>query len=63
LIEWLKIVSAQKGWEETVEKWQITWFLIEPQQPIVSHLLEKQWKVVYEDEVSIVLVRDDNLSD
>ncbi len=63
LIEWLKIVSAQEGWEQTVEKWQIEWFLIEPHQPIVTRLLEKQWKVRYQDEVSIVLVRDDTPSD
>ena len=58
LIEWLKIVNANDGWEKLVEKWEIGWFLIEPQQPVVTRLIENGWKEYYRDAVSVVIVRE-----
>ena len=62
LTEWLKIVNSDERWEESVEKWEVGWFLIEPQLPVVQRLIETGWKEYYRDEVSVVIVREQNLS-
>ncbi|GAP10713.1 hypothetical protein BECAL_01888 [Bellilinea caldifistulae] len=63
LKDWLNILNTGEGWEEAVEKWKIGWFLIEPQQPVVEKLIKKGWRVLYEDEVSIVVAREGDQSD
>jgi hypothetical protein len=62
LTEWLRIVNADNHWEELVEKWDLNWFLIEPQLPVVQRLIENGWREYYRDEVSVVIVREQNLS-
>lgn len=61
LTEWLRIVNADDGWEELAEKWDLGWFLIEPQLPVVQRLIENGWKEYYRDEVSVVIVREQSL--
>lgn len=58
LTEWLKIVNADDHWEELVEKWELNWFLIEPQLPVVQRLIENGWREYYRDEVSVVIIRE-----
>lgn len=62
LTEWLRIVNADDGWEELVEKWDLGWFLIEPQHPVAERLIENGWKEYYRDEVSVVIVRERNFT-
>ncbi|GIV66556.1 MAG: hypothetical protein AB1457_03065 [Chloroflexota bacterium] len=61
--EWLQVINAGKDWEQIVDKWEIGWFLIEPDQPVVERLIEKGWKVFYQDEVCIVIVRNNDQTD
>ena len=63
LRDWLNIVDAGNGWERTVEKWNISWFLIEPQRPVADRLIEKGWQVLYRDDISVVIVREDDTPD
>ncbi len=60
--DWLKIIRADEGWEQTIDKWKIDWFLIEPEQPIVDHLIGMGWQVLYQDEISIVINRKNTQS-
>lgn len=57
LMEWLYLIHAQDEWKKILEKWNIDWLLVEPNQPIVKYLIQAEWEVIYRDEVSIILVR------
>jgi len=59
LREYLSIVFAQDGWEETLDSYGINLALIEPQSLVGRLLAERPgWKQVYRDELATIFVRE-----
>lgn len=51
-----EIVQMRDGWEETFEDYGADVVLLPPDWNLVTELEEREWKRVYEDELSVVLV-------
>lgn len=52
--EWIETIQAEPGWENTLQKWEIQYCLIEPDRPLASALEQAGTKVLYEDRVSVL---------
>ena len=58
--EYLEIAAANAGWKDKLEKYQIDYAIIEHKSALVELLQTKaDFKLVYEDEVNSVLVKND----
>jgi hypothetical protein len=55
--EWLQIVQAREGWREALDQWNVNLVLVEPGVPLVSQLAREDWKLIYEDKISMVFER------
>lgn len=51
--------NAQPGFSKLLKKYNISWVLLKPEAPLANLLREnKNWEVKYEDDVSIIIVRE-----
>ncbi len=58
--EYLKLLNAEYQWKQLVDKYNIEWILLPVQNPLASVLKESsRWKVIYDDQVSIIFVKSD----
>lgn len=57
LTEWLDTVSGDQGWQATLAKWDIGLVLIEPTWPLAKLLPTEGWRLLYEDEHSVLFER------
>lgn len=57
--EWLTLVTGGKGYEKLLADYKIGFTILSPGQPIISRLMEKNWKTAYRDDLSIILTRPD----
>jgi hypothetical protein len=57
LTEWLEVVSAEPGWQDLLDKWEIGLILLEPDWPVVAELEDEGWLLSYEDEQAVVYTR------
>jgi hypothetical protein len=55
--EWLATVSAQPGWEATLDNWGVRLVFIEPGWPLAQILAKEGWTLLYEDELSVLYGR------
>jgi hypothetical protein len=55
--QWLDIIGAEAGWEEALARWEVSTILIEPGWPLAAAAKEAGWRVLYEDDVSVLLGR------
>ncbi len=55
--QWLKVVKAEPGWESVLDQWAVRLILLETDAPIVSHLNEVGWRLLYEDGLSVIYGR------
>lgn len=55
--EWMDIVQAGEGWQAKLDQWQINLVLLEPDRPVVVHLAEAGWQLLYADEGAVVYGR------
>ncbi|MDD5468930.1 MAG: hypothetical protein PHS96_14095 [Anaerolineales bacterium] len=55
--EWVRIVQAEAGWEEALDGWDINLVLLEPYRPVVRLLQDAGWEVLHQDDISILLSR------
>ncbi|MFO3795684.1 MAG: hypothetical protein ACK8QZ_00095 [Anaerolineales bacterium] len=54
--QWQQIVQATPQAWELLQKWQVQIVLLEPDQPLVKALIERGWKIAYQDQTSILLL-------
>jgi hypothetical protein len=54
LSEWLEIVGAGSGWQEKLESWDVRLVLLEPHWALSKVLSYEGWRLLYEDEVSVL---------
>lgn len=57
LIDWLQALRAEEGWQQYLADWDIGLVLIEPQLPLAKVLPYEGWRLLYEDELSVLFVR------
>lgn len=57
ILDWIDMVSANEGWEDLFNKYQIDWVLLENDRPIIKELQVQQWDVFYEDNISSILIK------
>ena len=55
--EWLRVVRADDGWQETLDGWDVHLVLVEPKTPLVYRLEVNGWQKLYSDEVAVVYGR------
>lgn len=57
--EWYQVVEGDSGWQETLEKWDVGFLMLEPFRPLVKHLICYGWEQTYADDLVIIFVRSD----
>lgn len=56
--DYLTLALAREGWEQLMEKYQLTWAFQEPNSPLSKILLQRtDWKLIYSDNVANILVK------
>jgi hypothetical protein len=55
---YLRVASAQLGWKEIFEKYDISWVLFDTQSPLTAALQEQRdWQPIYSDRVATIFVK------
>jgi len=57
LDQWFQVAQFQDGWEEVIERWQISVILMEKDWIVAKFLQQSGWCQKYLDEVAIVLAK------
>ena len=57
IMQWYRIVSADDGWQELLEQWDIELILLEPGWPLVKLLAAEGWKTLYQDDIAVIYAR------
>lgn len=52
--EWLSIVSADEGWQQKLERWNVRLVLLEPSWALTKVLPGAGWKLLYQDDLSVL---------
>jgi len=55
--QWLQVVRAESGWQAVLDRWQARLILLEPTMPVVGHLEQAGWRLLYQDERSVIYAR------
>lgn len=55
--DWLKVVRAETGWQETLDRWGVRLILLEPHYSLIGYLDQAGWQEAYRDEKAVVYVR------
>lgn len=64
LDEYLAVSGAEPGWEEIVERYGISFFVVRPERDVGRVLLDHEgWDLVYFDYNAAIFVRDDLFAD
>lgn len=53
--EYDRAMSAQSGWQDILAKYDISWAIIQPKQPLAIALRDLGWNVAYQDGTAIIL--------
>jgi hypothetical protein len=54
--EYDQIMSANGGWKNLLDKYQVEWAIVQPGMPLVSSLQsELHWEIVYHDNTTTIL--------
>ena len=56
--QWVQVVSAERGWQDVLDQWDIRLILLEPYRPVVAQLEGGGWQLFYEDDIAIVYGRE-----
>jgi hypothetical protein len=52
---WLDATNAKPGWEETLARYDVQYILLPPEMKLVQEAQQAGWKVLYQDEISVLL--------
>jgi hypothetical protein len=54
--EYMQVMSLQDGWEEILEKHEVSWVIVQSDKPLVGALYETlDWNIVYRDDTATIL--------
>ena len=55
--QWLQVVRAEAGWQQTLDNWGVRLILLEPGMPLVAHLPSAGWQLLYQDQQAVIFSR------
>lgn len=55
--EWIAVVNAEPGWQETLERYAVDLVMLEPGRPLQKQLAENGWKQLYVDQQAVIFGR------
>jgi hypothetical protein len=55
--QWLQVIRGEAGWQAVLDRWQVRLVLLEPGTPVVGQLEQNGWKLLYQDERTVVYGR------
>lgn len=57
--EYFKVARIERGWEDVLKKYGMTWVIFDSRSALSTFLLEKkEWKLIYSDKVANIFVKD-----
>jgi hypothetical protein len=59
ILDWLDMIHAENNWEEKMESCEINCVLLENEYPIVDKLISNSWRVLFQDEKSILILKQE----
>jgi hypothetical protein len=58
MYEYYRILNAEPGWREILDRHQVDWVMVQPSRPLVGWLEhDPAWRRIYIDEAAVVFVR------
>ncbi|NPV76882.1 MAG: hypothetical protein HPY59_10975 [Anaerolineae bacterium] len=58
IMEWIDLIQARGNWEAQLDWFEIEYVLLQPDRPILDHLRESGWRLLYEDQGAVLYTRD-----
>jgi hypothetical protein len=56
--EYLQILNAEPGWQDTLNKYDVQWVIVPPSRPLVNELTRSgEWRELLRDETAVVIVK------
>ncbi len=55
--QWHDVVNAKSNAFDSLDTWNVNIVLLEPDRPIIEALKQSGWKMAYEDEKAVILIR------
>lgn len=59
IMTWYRVINGSDEWEQVFAEWDIHLVLVEPGAPLLSQLKESGWRLVYQDDLAVVAVSQD----
>jgi hypothetical protein len=59
--EYIEVISLSEGWEEILDKHDVSWMVIPRDEVLAKHLYsieDDAWNVIYEDKTAVIFRRD-----
>lgn len=54
--EYMQVMTLHDGWEEILEKYEVSWVIVQSDKPLVGALSEQlHWNIVYRDSTATIL--------
>jgi hypothetical protein len=54
LNDWLGAVQAGNGWQQTLQRWNVNYLLLDPSRPLAQAATQDGWRVLYQDPQAVV---------
>ena len=62
IMTWYRVIHGSEEWKEVFAEWDIQFALVEPGVPLLSHLEESGWAMLYQDDLAVVAVSPAQMS-
>jgi hypothetical protein len=62
--EYIEVISLSAGWEDILDKYDVTWMLIPRKESLADYLYsvdDDAWDVIYQDDTAVIFRRDRGL--
>ncbi|MHC1785044.1 MAG: hypothetical protein AB9891_20215 [Anaerolineaceae bacterium] len=56
--EWQKVILGDPEWRTILDKWDVQTVLLQPDKPVISIMKDHGWRIGFEDEKSVVMLRE-----
>ncbi len=56
--EWQQVVLGEPEWRSILDKWEVQAVLLKPDKPLLAQMDGNGWRKAFEDEKSVVMVRE-----
>jgi len=57
--DYLRVANAQPGWQDVLDKYNITWVLFDTESPLTAALQQQQdWRPIYSDKIATIFIKN-----